>query len=490
VNDAFGGRNGEDFLRRAARHIEALAVGDLLTVIEVAASGIVAWEVMLDEAGTPLTNPISASWAELSDEITGLSREWMLEFTRPRDLSHLMLTSTTPHDTFATHAIRLLRSAYPSARTYQFGPGESVGEMLGEAIARTPLRQRYDLVVLRRDRSGKVQQDLQRLFGSGFERGGHPRECHMRIAPGGRYGTTFAVLASDEDEDPTQYRLVSMESADISPGPHALTATLMRPGQVRFDIDGLPVPMEPESRTLLEILATAPERIESLGRVHLVIAVELCGPPEVFDQRIARAGQLMETVAKESSEPVSYSLIGYDGHALNEYDGEQDASVDVMAWADSAQAVKRALGSLAANRKVRGNPSVAKVECALAAVANNLPGPDDDRVLGRPVLVVIGTREPHPPGRDPRPWVLPCPRKHDWRGIFIGMRDRHAGMAFGAIYHGDPRLEIWKHLGAHASGSLDEIDIRRFAADLGLIPSVVDVPFPLIESGLTENGGR
>ena len=482
--------NSEDFLQRAARHIEGLVVGELLTVIEVADAGVAVWEILIDEAGTPLINPISADWEALSSEVAGLSQEWLLEFTRPRDLSHLMLASTATTAPFASAAMRALRAAYPSTRAYPFRSGESVEEMLSEAVARTPLRQRYDLVILRRDRSGHVEQELQRLFGSGFERGGHPRECRVRIAAGGRYGTTFAVLASDEDEDPVQYRVVSMESADVSPGPHTLSATLVRPGQVLFAIDGLPVPMEADPRTLLEILATAPERIESLGRVHLVMTVELCGPPDVFDQRIMRARDLVETVAKESSEPVSYSLIGYDGHAFNEYEGERDTDVDIIAWADTPQAVEGALRSLAANRKVRGNPPVAKVECALAAVANGLPDQAGDQVLGRPVLVVIGTREPHPPARDPRPWILPCPHRHDWRGIFVGMRDRHAGMAFGAIHHGDPRQEIWKHLGTHARGSMDEVDIRRFAADLGLIPSVMDVPFPLIESRLNETGGR
>jgi hypothetical protein len=477
--------NNQEFMRHAAAEMVTLQSGEILTIIEAAQAGVVVLEVLIDASGTPRMKSLGESWRKLRNVEGELSEGGLLEFSLPRNQSRLVLAcSAQGRDPVA--AFRLLRRMYPLAPACWFREGELVIDAIEDAMARVPLRQRYDLVVLRRTEVDNIEQDLELLFAAGAMRGGHPRRIRIRIEPGGEYGTTFAVLASDEDDDEPQYRLVSVGSAVVPPGAYMLSAALVRPGEVRFDLDGDQLRLLPDDRSWPEILAAAPERLDRLGPAHLILAIEACGPDHEYLRRVGVASDLVAAVEKETAEPVAYSLITYVGHVHNQYDPERDRDPELLAWGKGGTVALGVLRGLTAVGAPPGSPSAAQLECALALAAEQLATAGPEGMLGRPVLITIGSREPYPSQRDPRSRVrLPCPYQNDWRRIFDRLRKRYPGIAFGAIHDSDSSLEVWRHLGGHAQASLaGDVDIRGFAAELGLVSSgLQSVPFPLLDAG-------
>ena len=145
----------------------------------------------------------------------------------------------------------------------------------------------YELVLLRRRRSGRLEFTAQQLFLPEARRG-DTRQFTVRCEPSDDNGTVFAVAARDAA---FEFQLVSMASAKVPPGTYRLIATLLRPGRVRFD--GLPVKLRTDPRDWLDVLAEVPERLDAYGPSHLIVAVECCGTDAQVEARIDRAGQLL-----------------------------------------------------------------------------------------------------------------------------------------------------------------------------------------------------
>jgi hypothetical protein len=482
---AFNAADSQAFLMRAAGQIEDLPAGDLLTVVEFATDGVLVWEVDIDEAGTPRADALRAAWGEFRSVDDGLDPDRLLTFTEPRNPARVMLACTSDDPDYVRRAYRVFRDRYQDAWAYQWTPGPSAEELLDEAISHARLRQMYGLVVLRRTAAGKLEPVVEKLFSSGIARGARPQKLRIRIEPAGVPGTTLAVLASDEDDHPPQYRQVSLGSVTIPPGTYTLSAALLRPGGIRFEIDDRVLWLRPDERTLSEILAIAPRRLMRLARSHLVIAIETCGPAEAFNQRIAVARQLVAAAADGADEPTSYSLVGYAGHTHNQYTRIGDQPVDALAWARDAREIGMAIDHLDNHGAAPGSPPAAQLECALACISSRLGDARNDAKWGRPVVVTIGTREPYPPYEDLRSPLLPCPARNDWLRIRSRLAERHPGITFGAIHDSDPRLEVWKLLGEQATGQLaGDADAWDFAAKLALISSAAQaVPLPVMDTG-------
>jgi hypothetical protein len=308
----------------------------------------------------------------------------------------------------------------------------------------------------------------------------------IRVEPAGENGTTFAVLASDEDDHPPRYRLVSLGSVIVPPGSYTLNATLVRPGEVRFHVGDRTLWLRADERMWSEILATAPRRLGRLARSHLVIAIETCGPEEAFNQRVEVARRLVAAVEDGADEPTSYSLVGYAGHTHNQYTRVGEQPVETLGeWATDAQGIAMAIDRLDVHGPVPGAPPAAQLECALASISSQLKDGQSDARWGRPVVVTIGTREPYPPEQNLRSPLLPCPAGNDWMRIHARLLQRHPGITFGAIHDSDPRLEVWKRLGEDAMEQLaGHADVWNFAVKLKLISSAAQaVPLPLIDAG-------
>jgi hypothetical protein len=478
-------RNGEVCIAELISLISGLAIGEAIMIAEFGVDRLTRWEVRIDRCGTPRVTTRSESWATLSRRVAPNDNETeILRFLAPQDEGHLLLARGGA-DIGALQAgmeLRRIRGRYARARLLVLPAASSVDGMLGQATARVPLSQWYELVVLERSRSGRLHLAWEPLFEPGSLRGA-TRTLRVRCEPSGPAGTTFAVVARNGAR-PTG--LVSMMSAKVPAGTYTLAATLRRPGTVSFD--GLPDSLREDSRGWTEIFGTVPERLTVFEPVHLIVAVETCGSADQVTAHLDRADQLIRNVANGAEGPLRFSLLTYDSHP---HDPRlDDDPVTVLAWAARDEAVLAHLAVLReqAHTRRRGRYThAASIECMLAEVASLLqssqPGqPGEGYRAGRPVLVTVGTRVAFPASRDPRSEILPCPAGHDWVSFFHWLAKDHGSMTFGAICGGDPDAEVWQLLGKDASAELVALDAWQFAADLRLLRPVAEkIPFPMAD---------
>ncbi len=472
------------------RDIARLPTGKALTIAEFSPSRVTVWKVLLDSAGTPR---VQRRWHDShSLRILGMLDDTeLLDRIRPEDDGSIILARTgqglmgeAGQDALdADRAFEVAKDAYPGSRVFR--SATALDDLLAEATARVPLPPSlwYELVLLRRRRSGRLEFTAQQLFLPEARRG-DTRQFTVRCEPSDDNGTVFAVAARDAA---FEFQLVSMASAKIPPHTYHLTATLLRPGLVRFD--GLPVKLRSDPRAWLDVLAEVPERLDVYGPSHLIVAVEACGSAEVFETRIDRAEELIADVQDTADGPVTFSLLTYAAHTHNRMTG--DEAVNVVAWAESnPETLARRLRALRARVPSHVQYSrAAQIECMLAEVTGRLQGPDAT-AAGRPALVTIGDKPAFPHKIDRVSEILPCPRRHDWRTFLRRLAEAHGGVAFGAIrdseddpddLYEDPADEIWRLLGTDMSASLSAFDPHAFAVGLGLVPPALQyLPFPLV----------
>jgi len=336
-------------------------------------------------------------------------------------------------------------------------------------IADEVLTQWYELVVLRRTRSGRLVLEGCQLFPPSAQRG-DSRRLAIRCEPSDGNGTVFAVVTCDP---PRNFRLFSVESAALAPGRYELTAELMRPGLIRFH--GLPSELHADHRSWQELVASIPARIDTYRPAHLICAVEVSGTADQVQERMGRIGQLIRHV-EAGERQLRVSLISYGPHSFDYRMPEESARI--RTWASAGDEALIALDKLSDSGAVDvGYARAAQLECALTKVAAKITGRH-----GRPVLVTVGSRPPYPARMDPASEILPCPERNSWRRALqhIGT---HPGVKFGAIHDGGPDDEdTWHRLGSDAIAHLKAVHIRRFAASLELLSLTVQpVPFPIVE---------
>ena len=469
--------------------IARLQSGKALTVVEFAAPAVIVWTIRPDRSGNPRVRSWRRDWYTLRTR-GQLDQGELLDQIRPEDDTRVVLARSGPADRQdpadldardADRAFEAARHGYPHAPWFRSAP--SVDDLLKEATAWVPLPPStwYELVQLRRSHSGRLELSAQQLFLPEARRG-DTRPFTVRIEASDERGTVFAVIARDAA---FSFELVSMESARIPPGTYDVTATLLRPGRVRFD--GLPVKLRDDGRNWPDVVAAVPDRLDRIGPAHLIVAVEACGPADTFQVRVDRARQLIGEVRRGADGPVAFSVITYASHSHHR--PTTDEPVTALAWAETETSpLDHELRSLEASAPaVSLYPRAAQVECMLDEVARWLHGPEAV-MAGRPVMVTIGDKPPFPPRIDPVSGIIPCPRRLDWRAILSRLVAEHAGMAFGAVRGAedddDPRGnqadEIWLRLGTDASATLATFDARRFAVDLGLLSATMQyLPLPL-----------
>jgi hypothetical protein len=471
--------------------IEHLAPGEALIIAEFGADELTRWGVRADRCGTPRVTYDSVAWTALRRH--GALHELALaRFLAPEGARLLLamgaaaaagtadaIGSADIDVGDAARALQVVSSRY-QARLLTLGAAASVDDLLGEATARVPLSQWYELLCLERTPSGHLKRVLQQLFEPGAQRRA-TRTFQVRCEPSSPAGTTFAVLARS---GPRTTGLVSMASAKLEPGSYTVTATLQRPGLVSFD--GLPVKLHQDTRSWPEVDGTVPGRVGKFGPAHLIVAVETCGSEDQVAGYLDRAGQLIRNVVTAAEGPVRFSMIAYGAHPHNlRFD---DDPVKVLAWADRDQTVLSHLALLRERARVRQDrySRAASIECMLAEVARLLQvrqgRTGEGHPAGRPVLVTVGSRVAFPAYQDPYSEILPCPLRNDWQSFYRWLREDHREMAFGAICGGDHDAEVWRLLGAEASAELVALDAWHFATALRLLrPPDEYVPFPMID---------
>jgi hypothetical protein len=477
----------EAIVSSLAGDIASLTTDKPLIIAEFHTNKVTVWRVRLDSCGTPRVRYESRTW-DLLQAWGMLDETALAAYIRPDDGNRMVLARTGSDAARsvaggdADRAFTVTREKHRQARAFR--SAAAVDDLLEEATARVPLPSSvwYELVLLRRTRSGRIEFTAQQLFLPEARRG-DTRTFNVRCEPSDENGTVFAVAVRNAALD---FQLLSMKSASIRPGTYTVTATLIRPGSVRFT--GLPAKLRDDARSWLDLLAVVPERLDVADPAHLIIAVEACGTPADLRARADRARQLISDAAEGADSPVRFSLLSY---AVHTHDRRiPDEPVTTLVWAEAdARVIDQRLGRLSARVPTRaGHGRGAQIECLLAEVARRLRQPEA-AAAGRPVLVMIGERPASPHRIDPVSRVLPCPLRNDWRADLRSLSEAYDGMAFGAIRDGgdeddplieDPSEAVWPILGTDAYARADVFNPREFAIDLGLrSPTLQYLPFPL-----------
>jgi hypothetical protein len=468
--------------------IAYLAVGSVLMIVEFHATKIIYWRVRPDSSGIPWVRDESRMWDSLRIS-NRLDETALIASIRPDDRTRLVLARTGARipghidDMDADRAFDVASAAFRHART--FHSIFSIDDLLEEATARVPLPASvwYELVVLCQTPSGHIEVTSQQLF-LPEERPGATRTFAIRCEPSDENGTAFAVAARNAA---FEFQLLTMKSARIPAGSYTVTAKLRRPGVVSFT--GLPVELRDDDRNWLDVVAAVPDRLDVVGPVHLIIAIEGCGLLEDFDTRMDRAKQLIEDVRGGTDGRVRFSLLSYAAHLHQRR--TPDPQVLVLAWAEpDPHVLDRHLDWLRDRGPVdTGRARAAQIECMLEELTLRLRAPEAEPA-GRPVLVTIGGRQSFPHRIDPATRIFPCPHHYDWRTLLLALRENHAGLALAAIRDGaevvenpfadDPADEVWRHLGTDSYARAAAFDPRRLTVDVGLrSPTLQYLPFPL-----------
>ncbi|RCG26158.1 hypothetical protein DQ384_29720 [Sphaerisporangium album] len=462
--------SGEDLLGKAlVAAIAELAGPKILLVFESGAEGIAVLRVRRDETGTPrgrADHPVP--WA--GDADVTAERALAIAEGIPGEPA-VVIVCTAPEDGRARRAMECLHAAHPRALAFTEA-GESVAELLRQAIIDQPLTQSYELVVLKRHpATGQLRLASLPLFGLESRRGDRV-EFAVRCEPGDENGTVFAITAWQA----LRPALLSVHTAELPPGAHTIVAELERPGRVRFT--GLPGLARCDT-TWEELVAAVPQRLDRpAGPAHLICAVQVSGPEERVRARLDRVGQLLSTLADAQAGRTVVSLIAYGPHVFQR--GAPDRPVTVPCWRSSPRRAQEAL-LLLEERHVRPPEAAgtrdyayaAQVEDVLAEVTHRLGGDGRERTA----LLTVGDRPPHPP-RANASEILPCPRRLDWEALLAGLENR---LALGAICDQPPERAhpVWSRLGAAALAHLDAMDVDELGEALGLVASQGRrVPFP------------
>lgn len=472
----------EQLRQTLAGAVAALTGNRRLVVVEIAVDRVITCEVRRDEDGTPRGRGWSTAWTDLGmehgwDETDATKAEQaVLQAAEAHSPSDVILTCSLPDSSRSDQAFEWLRAARPDAPAFRVDVG--IARLLEEVISDDPLRQPYDLVVLRADpRTGRLTLGGRQLFPSGARRGDRA-EVTVRCAPSDERGTVFAVVTWQGREP----QPVSIHAAKIPPGLYTVTALLERPGRVTFtNLGGL----VKDPRGWDELVASVPARVAPPARqAHLICAVEICGADAKVDERLSRIRQMITTLSGESTDRLQVSLIAYGAHSFDRK--VRDERVELTDWRVSPGRVLDSLRRLeergAVGQGYPYHPHAAQLEDMLAEVARRLDLGDSGPTSQLTVLLTVGDRAPHPP-REHRSGILPCPNRHDWEPVLRRLEQRQ-GMSFGAICDqpAGRAHAIWRRLGAGASAHLDALDIRGLGADLGLAPPRgTPIPLPLIE---------
>lgn len=342
------------------------------------------------------------------------------------------------------------------------------------------LTESYTVAGLRRSRSGRLHWDLVPLFSAGATRGDRVTFT-VRCAPSDEHGTVFAIMAEPRDGSDQAPQLRSVQSAKIPPGIYRVTAELLHPGPGHVRFHGLPAPPREDTRPWAEVTAAVPRRLEiGTGPAHLVAAIEISGPNDIVQERIDSVRRLIGHVSDEARGFVCYSILTYGPHSINTRNAEYpEVPVTTLAWAESADDASDVLARLSrAPAPPTGYAAAAQLECVLADLDRNLTGQE-----GRPVIVTVGTRPPHPPRVDPATQIVPCRYRNDWRTPRRRLQDRYPDIIFRAIRDAGATDELWRMLGADSITS-DEHSLPAFARSLGLTGRKADlIPLPMFASG-------
>ena len=452
---------------------------DTFTIAEFAGGTATIFEISRDEHGTPTAVRWEYPYRGGALDVVKPDR-WSAAMADPA----LFYPQVSPQFIVATSQ-RLdggLRGLLPGPRHQVpvYTCATPLKELLRAVVREDPIPLGYELAVLRRVPAGHTGAGRLYLTGIPLFQPGETQGCRQPIRvtcePTDDEGTAFVVVTREPRPDLSRHaqrlRPLQVQAAVVPPGSYDLTAVLTRPGRVRFD--GLPVRLGASGRSWDQLNRLLPDQLSARPPAHLVCLVESCGGDELVQGRIDRLAELI-TSAEADGGALRVSVVGYGAHGVAWK--VRDRPAEIRAWAVPASQALSALRGLVGRRAdKREYQRAAQLECALKLVRERLTAAD-----GRPAIVTVGGRAPHPAGLDTRSQIIPCPFWSDgWSEL--GRLAALPGITFGAIRDPAGGGQLWDRLGQHAAATVDDaVDMDRFAAALGLRVAPQTVPLPVFE---------
>lgn len=461
----------DDLVRRALdRAIGRLRAGRLFHVVEFGVEGVIFWQISRDSNGTPRAE----HWPPRAISTEDPGEAYHLPVVRRlADGEPVIFVRSSP-DVISRDVCAIFRELVPNMEVIDCIA--AFEDVLRASIKESPLTSDYELVLLRKTKSGRLDLDPVRLFTQGQRQPDRSRTIRVKCARSDERGIAFAIVTKERARD---FHLMSIQSANLGPGEYELTAELIRPGRIRFH--GLPasVKLRHDHRTWGELLNAVPLRLEAPQSSHLACLVEVSGTSEQIERRADRVREVIRAAGAAEGR-LRVSLFSYGAHSFERKVPEDP--VRELAWAAPGVEVLDALERLEQHQPVVDDYRyAAQLECALAQVARRV-----DPEEGRLVILTAGSRRPFPPRADPRLDILPCPHRNDWRKHLEVLAGKDPRLVLGAIYDQDTQdAAIWRELGRTVISSSDVVDAWRMAVDLGIGAAPVYVPFPLA----WQNGG-
>lgn len=432
--------------------IAGLSAGESLTVLELTAAGLTAFEVSRDELDVPLmtANPPLA-WGSAGADASAPD-------------GPLVLVNSAPRSSRAAAALDRLGTARPDAPVVR-GNGLSAQPLLEEAVADSPIRQHYDLLVARPDPGdGRIRLASERLFAEGTVRGA---TTSLSVRTDGEPDKTVLAVVAWRGRTPF---LLSADAVSLPPGRHQVRAELRGPGRVRFTE---PAHAENDPRSLAEIMAAVPSSLNSFSRAHLICAIEIAGPAPEVAKRLYLAEDAIQAIRGQLAQPREL-LVGLIGYGAHRFDPGRDDHVIVLGWKSTPEEALGNLGRLGAAEL--GYPHAAQVEDMLGEVVRRL----GRRPPAQPTaLLVVGDRPPHPADADGA--IRLCPRKHNWTRLRDQLRRSKVSITVIRDKESAPGLMTWADLSSGPVLSRRTIDTETLGHRAGLArPTTRHIPLPMI----------
>ena len=284
--------------------IERLLGGQSFHVVEVSAEDVIIWEISRDKNGTPSAESWPPFFVDSNDdELRDDSR-----IRRLVDRPPLIFVHSSPGPT-PERVLKLFREFDPDP--YILDCASAFEDVLRAAIKSSGLTHFYQLVLLRKTRSGKLFFQPVKLFAPG-DRSGARKRIKVSIPRSDGRGTAFVLVTAEGEQG---FDLMSIESVDLIPGEYDLTAVLVRPGRVRFD--GLPssARLRHDHRSWSELRHDVPEKLVVPEPTHLICLLEVAGSRARIGQRLDWIRDLVTWADGPDSE-LKVSLVTYGAHSF------------------------------------------------------------------------------------------------------------------------------------------------------------------------------
>lgn len=339
--------------------------------------------------------------------------------------------------------------ARPITEIYQGATAGSLADIVDLIASRAPLRHAYDLILAEVDpRSGAVRVRPRELFpAASAARPGSSAEATVHVLPPPQAADVVEVPVvarrGDTDRD---WPLVGTHFIDgTAERPTQLQIRLHGPGQLRTTAAPELLPEPATGSRWPGLLRELPKRLQPVPALDLAFLVELGGYEDVAVARRIQLvreviGKLRATAMRKTVAQVA--VMGYRDHN-SKYQMRGRAAHNklvVGTGLEPAASVLDALGSHEMWARVEVQDDyAAPLECALQVLAEDGPA---WRPAARRVVVIVGSRPPHPPVPDNQgSLVRPCPEGCDWSRLVDVIRRDHDARCVAVVDDPSPANE-------------------------------------------------